>query len=198
MPLAVALGRQCCERDPTRDGLSRRRTTEHWRVKALVSGTRRADFHSLRNSCVSMLASSGVHPKTAQMLARHSTIILTMDRNSHLRLADLNQAVQGSPSLLAAPESDAVIHFAGTQPPIPCCPPCCLEVDFSCNALTTIDDLSVLTIALPTSSKSHETQDMTTIEEECDRLTEVRPGGLEPPTDGLEIRCSIRLSYGRI
>jgi hypothetical protein len=24
-----------------------------------------------------------------------------------------------------------------------------------------------------------------------------RPGGLEPPTDGLEIRCSIRLSYGR-
>jgi hypothetical protein len=25
----------------------------------------------------------------------------------------------------------------------------------------------------------------------------VRPGGLEPPTDGLEIRCSIRLSYGR-
>jgi hypothetical protein len=24
-----------------------------------------------------------------------------------------------------------------------------------------------------------------------------RPGGLEPPTVGLEIRCSIRLSYGR-
>ena len=26
----------------------------------------------------------------------------------------------------------------------------------------------------------------------------VRPEGLEPPTGGLEIRCSIRLSYGRI
>ncbi len=26
----------------------------------------------------------------------------------------------------------------------------------------------------------------------------VRPEGFEPPTDGLEIRCSIRLSYGRL
>jgi hypothetical protein len=29
-------------------------------------------------------------------------------------------------------------------------------------------------------------------------LQEARPGGFEPPTYGLEIRCSIRLSYGRI
>jgi hypothetical protein len=28
-------------------------------------------------------------------------------------------------------------------------------------------------------------------------LQEARPGGFEPPTYGLEIRCSIRLSYGR-
>ena len=27
---------------------------------------------------------------------------------------------------------------------------------------------------------------------------ELRPAGLEPATDGLENRCSIRLSYGRI
>ena len=28
--------------------------------------------------------------------------------------------------------------------------------------------------------------------------SDARPGGLEPPTVGLEIRCSIRLSYERI
>ena len=28
--------------------------------------------------------------------------------------------------------------------------------------------------------------------------SQLRPGGFEPPTDGLEIRCSIQLSYGRV
>ena len=30
------------------------------------------------------------------------------------------------------------------------------------------------------------------------RFVKMRPSGFEPPTDGLEIRCSILLSYGRI
>ena len=42
-----------------------------------------ADFHALRHTFITNLASSGVHPKTAQALARHSTITLTMDRYSH-------------------------------------------------------------------------------------------------------------------
>src|SRR5579859_4879360 len=41
------------------------------------------DFHGLRYTFISNLARGGVHPKTAQHLARHSTIALTMDRYTH-------------------------------------------------------------------------------------------------------------------
>ena len=42
-----------------------------------------ADFHSLRHTFITNLANGGVHPKTAQSLARHSDITLTMNRYSH-------------------------------------------------------------------------------------------------------------------
>ena len=58
-----------------------------------------ADFHALRHTFITLLASSGVHPKVAQQLARHSTITLTMDRNSHTKLADLTAAVGTLPTL---------------------------------------------------------------------------------------------------
>ncbi len=41
-------------------------------------------FHALRHQFISNLARGGVHPKEAQLLARHSTISLTMDRYTHL------------------------------------------------------------------------------------------------------------------
>ena len=41
------------------------------------------DFHSLRHTFITNLANAGVHPKTAQTLARHCSITLTMDRYSH-------------------------------------------------------------------------------------------------------------------
>ncbi len=37
------------------------------------------DFHALRHTFITALCRSGVHPKTAQTLARHSSITLTMD-----------------------------------------------------------------------------------------------------------------------
>lgn len=48
------------------------------------SSGRVADFHALRHTFVTRLVKSGVSPKDAQTLARHSTITLTMDRYTHV------------------------------------------------------------------------------------------------------------------
>ena len=58
-----------------------------------------ADFHALRHTYISNLASKGVKPKALQTLARHSTITLTLEHYTHLEeaevAAELNAAVGG-------------------------------------------------------------------------------------------------------
>ena len=68
---------------------------------------RQFDFHALRHQFISMLAAAGVHPKTAQELARHSTITLTMDHYTHLRVNDLTSALNTLPSLTPFQEAQA-------------------------------------------------------------------------------------------
>ncbi len=51
------------------------------------------DFHALRHQFISNLAAAGVHPKTAQELARHSDIKLTMNRYTHVFRGELDKAV---------------------------------------------------------------------------------------------------------
>jgi integrase/recombinase XerD len=58
-----------------------------------------ADFHALRHTFISNLASGGIHPKTAQALARHSTITLTMDRYTHTLRGDQADALAVLPDL---------------------------------------------------------------------------------------------------
>jgi integrase len=62
-------------------------------------GGRVYDFHALRHQFISDLVAAGVHPKEAQVLARHSTITLTMDRYTHIRKADIRAALNRVPSL---------------------------------------------------------------------------------------------------
>ena len=72
------------------------------------TGGRVADFHSLRHTFISNLANSGVHPKTAQALARHSTITLTMDRYTHSLVEQRADAVARLPDLSGGAETEAV------------------------------------------------------------------------------------------
>jgi len=60
---------------------------------------RYADFHALRHSLASLLNQSGVSPKVAQSLLRHSTIGLTMDTYTHIGLYDERNAIDSLPKL---------------------------------------------------------------------------------------------------
>ena len=64
---------------------------------------RYADFHSLRHTAGSLLAASGVHPKVAQSIMRHSTIELTMSTYTHVFAGQETDAVAALPELGAAP-----------------------------------------------------------------------------------------------
>jgi hypothetical protein len=60
----------------------------------LPSDSTDVDFHCLRHTFITMLARSGVHPKTAQRLARHSTMELTMAFYTHIGLDQEASAVE--------------------------------------------------------------------------------------------------------
>jgi len=77
-------------------------------LAARDSAGRVVDFHALRHTFISNLAAAGVHPKTAQTLARHSTITLTMDRYTHVRMENLTAALDVLPSL-DAPARQTVV-----------------------------------------------------------------------------------------
>ena len=88
-----------------------------------------ADFHALRHTFISNLAAGGVHPKTAQRLARHSTITLTMDRYTHLRREDLAGALNTLPDLSSTRQ---VAVATGTDPtPISLAPGLSLKPEIS-------------------------------------------------------------------
>jgi hypothetical protein len=57
------------------------------------------DFHALRHQTGTLLTASGVHPKVAQKIMRHSDINLTMQRYTHTLTGQEAQAVASLPDL---------------------------------------------------------------------------------------------------
>jgi integrase len=68
-------------------------------------GGRLFDFHATRGQFISLLAAGGVHPKVAQVLARHSKITLTMDYYTHLDVLDVAGALDKLPELPGSREA---------------------------------------------------------------------------------------------
>jgi integrase len=58
-----------------------------------------ADFHALRHTFITNMVKSGISPKTAQSLARHSTIDLTMNVYTSLTVNDQAAAITSLPGL---------------------------------------------------------------------------------------------------
>jgi integrase len=75
---------------------------------------RRADFHCLRYTFITNLVRGGANPKVAQVLARHSTVQLTLGRYAHAALYDQAAAVEALPRMLSA-DSDHVLAPTGTD-----------------------------------------------------------------------------------
>jgi integrase len=58
-----------------------------------------ADFHCLRHTFISRVVASGVSPKMAQILARHSDARLTLNVYTHIGVIDQVKALNNLPSL---------------------------------------------------------------------------------------------------
>jgi len=65
-----------------------------------------ADFHSHRHTFITSLERAGVSPRTAQTLARHSDIRLTMGVYTHIGLHDQTRAIQSLPGPPEAQDTD--------------------------------------------------------------------------------------------
>jgi len=98
-----------------------KRTAEAVAVHAELAKIRRTDgaldFHALRHTFITNLIQGGANPRTAQTLARHSTITLTMDRYAHVALADTSKALAALPALPLANSApnEAAVAATGTH-----------------------------------------------------------------------------------
>ena len=151
---------------------------------------RTVDIHCLRHSFATWIDESGISPRAAQKLMRHSDVNLTM-RYTHVRDEAEKKAFDSLPA--AWLNSDRQSHNAtGTDS---------LAPDSVHGRLRSRSE-SVSVSVRDYSGPNHGRRSATKKAKNRSNPSafgpneEVHPGGLEPPTPGSEDRCSIQLSYG--
>ena len=150
----------------------------------------RADFHALRHTFITNLAGSGVHPKLAKELARHSTITLTMDRYAHVSVLDMHAALESLPGIPETPDRDRS-QATGTDQALPCVVPDVATNGGNPASPHVFSPVLDSTTAEPAADRivrpvQHLRQEPRT----PDKKKRVRAQGLEPWTYGLKVRCS--------
>jgi integrase len=96
------------------DALREEREKDADFLRALNSEGERLDFHCLRHTYLTRLSRSGASPKVMQMLARHSTAMLTINRYAHASLHDLGSAVDALPALPLAKQQPITLRPTGS------------------------------------------------------------------------------------
>ena len=146
------------------------------------------DFHSLRHTFISRLIAAKVHPKVVQMLARHSSIGLTMDRYTHLELLDLAAGVAALPPIedmeLISGRATGTLDEAGAVRG-------CTNGCTGSSATKRIHPVSTASSRKETENEKPRVS-LRKMQENTG-LTEVHPAGLEPATFGSVDRCSSRV-----
>ena len=100
----LAVARAAWLKQAEADPKERERRSKSKTLEPVDESGRVLDFHCLRHTFITRLAKSGVHPKTAQALARHSTITLTMDHYTHSLRTDERAALDGLPAVTVKPQ----------------------------------------------------------------------------------------------
>jgi integrase len=159
---------------------------------------RYADFHSLRHTTGSLLAASGVHPKVAQSIMRHSDINLTMSRYSHVLRGQESEAIEGLPDLSLPSKQNQQAKATGTDGSgewTPKWTPELTPAAFSeCDRSSAVGNRRD---KLQENASEHNYKQNRNLDSKSHRLAavgmgekEVGRGGFEPPTHGFSVRCS--------
>ncbi len=155
----------------------------------IVNDKGKIDFHSLRHTFGTMAALAGVGTEKLQKMMRHSDINLTMKYYVHIGISDKAKAVEKLPPIRMLKQKEAK---TGTMD-VPEChdefltlnPPKIQKNPANSNMLGFLRKEDIENVM---SCKINNLQEVEAI----------RPRGFGPLTYGLEIRCSIQLSYGRL
>jgi hypothetical protein len=161
-----------------------------------LAAGRYADFHSLRHTTGSLLAASGVHPKVAQSIMRHSDINLTMSRYSHILRGQESEVIAGLPDLSLPSRQSQQAKATGTDDSgewTPKWTPELTRTAFSGNDRpATVGTTSGETVLRAACDKSVQNRQLG---KDRPRLAtadigekEVGRGGVEPPTHGFSVR----------
>jgi len=98
MKLDLERARQAWIDEAKKDRKERKRREETDYLQYQDENGLYADFHANRHTFISNLAKSGVSPKVAQTMARHSDINLTMNVYSHVKMEEQEAAIAVLPA----------------------------------------------------------------------------------------------------